>query len=149
MPHLFETQVLRTPDSVAVVCADQQLTYQKLNERASTVAQYLQAQGAGRKSAWNLSGSWAGTHHRVGAGILKAGGAYVPLDPSTPYDRMKFMFTEAQVRVVLTQLSLLKQFQSQKPSTNLKSQLHWVAIDDFDFGFNLCNSADLKPILLS
>ena len=147
VPHLFETQVLRTPDSVAVVCADQQVTYQKLYERANTVAQYLQAQGVGPEVRVGICLD-RGLELIIGLlGILKAGGAYVPLDPSTPYDRMKFMFTEAQVRMVLTQLSLLKQFQSQKPSTNLKSQLHWVPIDDFDFGLQSCNSADLKPIL--
>ncbi|MDF5727929.1 MAG: amino acid adenylation domain-containing protein [Rhizonema sp. PD38] len=105
---LFEEQVARTPDAVAVVFEDQQLTYQQLNGRANQLAHYLRSLGV---SADVLVGICLerSLEMVVGLlGILKAGGAYVPLDPEYPQKRLAFILEDAQVPVLLTQEQLMK-----------------------------------------
>ncbi|MBN3889965.1 MAG: amino acid adenylation domain-containing protein [Nostoc sp. JL31] len=106
--QLFEAQVERTPDSIAVVFADQQLSYHELNARANQLAHYLQALGVKpevlvgicvERSLEMIIGLLA---------ILKAGGAYIPLDPSYPQERIAFILEDTQAPVLLTQESLLE-----------------------------------------
>ncbi|MFN6563899.1 MAG: non-ribosomal peptide synthase/polyketide synthase [Nostoc sp. ChiSLP01] len=105
--QLFEEQVERSPDAVAVVFENEQLTYQQLNYRANSLAHYLKSLGV---KADELVGICVerSLEMVVGLlGILKAGGAYVPLDPEYPQERLQFMLEDAQVKVLLTQRSLL------------------------------------------
>jgi amino acid adenylation domain-containing protein/non-ribosomal peptide synthase protein (TIGR01720 family) len=100
--HLFESQVERNPDSIAVVYEDQKLTYRELNERANQLAHYLQSLGVAPDV---LVGICVERSIEMVVGllaILKAGGAYLPLDPSYPPDRLAFMLEDAQVPVLLT-----------------------------------------------
>ncbi|BAY48986.1 amino acid adenylation domain protein [Scytonema sp. HK-05] len=105
--QLFEAQVERTPDAVAVVFEEEQLTYQELNARANQVAHYLQTLGVRPEV---LVGIYVerSLEMVVGLlGILKAGGAYVPLDPSYPHERLAFILGETKVSVLLTQKKLV------------------------------------------
>ncbi len=100
--ELFERQVERTPDAVAVISGDRHLTYRELNARANRVAHRLRDAGVGPEVLVSicLNRSW---QMLVGIlGILKAGGAYLPLDPEYPAERLAFMLEDAQVPVVLT-----------------------------------------------
>ncbi|OUL34979.1 amino acid adenylation domain-containing protein, partial [Nostoc sp. 106C] len=104
---LFEKQVERTPDAVAVVFEDQQLTYRELNQRANQLAHYLQSLGVGPEV---LVGICVERSLEMIVGMLavfKAGGAYVPLDPAYPQERLAFMIADAQLQVLLTQEQLL------------------------------------------
>ncbi|MBD2253936.1 amino acid adenylation domain-containing protein [Nostoc parmelioides FACHB-3921] len=106
--HLFEEQVQRTPDAVAVVYENQQLTYQQLNHRANQLANYLHALGVKPDVLVGLCVERS-LEMIVGLlGILKAGGAYLPLDPDYPQERLSFMLEDAQVPVLLTQQQLLE-----------------------------------------
>ncbi|MBE8992053.1 amino acid adenylation domain-containing protein, partial [Nostoc sp. LEGE 12450] len=106
--QLFEEQVARTPDAVAVVFENQQLTYQQLNCRANQLAHYLQSLGVGADVLVGICVERS-LEMVVGLlGILKAGGAYVPLDPEYPTERLSFMLEDAQVQVLLTQQHLVK-----------------------------------------
>jgi amino acid adenylation domain-containing protein len=106
--QLFEAQVERTPDAVAVVFEDQQLTYRELNERANQVAHHLQRLGVGPEVLVGLCMERS-LEMVVGLlGILKAGGAYVPLDPAYPQERLAFMLEDAGVPILLTQRHLLE-----------------------------------------
>ncbi|MDJ0499843.1 MAG: non-ribosomal peptide synthase/polyketide synthase [Nostocales cyanobacterium LE14-WE4] len=110
--ELFEEQVERDPDAVAVVFEEQQLTYDELNCRANQLAQYLRSLGV---SADVLVGLCVERSLEMIVGllaILKAGGAYVPLDPEYPQERLSFILEDAQVKVLLTQQSLLDKLQS-------------------------------------
>jgi len=101
--ELFEQQVARTPDAVAVVFREQHLSYRELNQRANQVANYLRRRGIGPET---LVGVCLERSPEMVIGLLgvwKAGGAYVPLDPSYPQDRLSFMVSDADVRVLLTQ----------------------------------------------
>src|SRR5262249_39586784 len=105
--HLFEEQVKRTPDSVAVIFEDQQLTYKELNTRANQLAHYLRNLGVGPEVLVGICMERA-LGMVVGLlAFLKGGGAYVPLDPSYPKDRLDFMLEDAKVRVLLTQRQML------------------------------------------
>ena len=107
--QLFEEQVDRTPNAVAVVFEDQQLTYHQLNCRANQLAHYLRSLGVGAEALVGICVERS-LEMVVGLlGILKAGGAYVPLDPEYPIDRLRFMLEDAQVSVLLTQQRLVEQ----------------------------------------
>jgi amino acid adenylation domain-containing protein/non-ribosomal peptide synthase protein (TIGR01720 family) len=106
--QLFEEQVERTPDAVAVVFENQQLTYHELNCRANQLANYLQTLGVKPDVLVGICVERS-LEMVVGLlGILKAGGAYVPLDPEYPIERLSFMLEDAGVSVLLTQQRLLK-----------------------------------------
>jgi amino acid adenylation domain-containing protein len=105
--QLFEEQVERTPEAVAIVYDEEKLTYKDLNEKAQRLAHHLQKLGVGPESLVGLCVERS-VEMIVGLlGILKAGGAYVPIDPSYPAQRLSFMLADAQVPVLLTQHHLL------------------------------------------
>ncbi|HIK04822.1 MAG TPA: amino acid adenylation domain-containing protein [Trichormus sp. M33_DOE_039] len=106
--QLFEAQVQRTPNAIAVVFADQYFTYSQLNARANQVAHYLQSLGVGTEVLVGICAERS-LDMVVGLlGILKAGGAYVPLDPAYPRDRLEYLLADSQVPVLLTQSHLLE-----------------------------------------
>ncbi len=106
--QLFEEQVERTPDAIAVVFEQQQLTYRELNARANQLAHRLQQLGVGPEVLVGICVERS-MEMVVGLlGILKAGGAYVPLDPTFPPERLTFMLEDAQVSVPLTQQHLIE-----------------------------------------
>ena len=94
--ELFEAQVERTPDAIAVVFEDQRLTYRELNQRANQLAHYLRKLGVGPEVLVGICVERS-MEMIVGIlGILKAGGAYVPLDPSYPDERLVFMLEDSR-----------------------------------------------------
>jgi amino acid adenylation domain-containing protein len=106
--QLFEAQVERTPDAIAVVFEDKQLTYRELNRRANQLAHHLRSLGIGPEALVGICVERS-LEMVVGLlGILKAGGAYVPLDPAYPQERLTFMLEDSQVPVLLTQLQLVE-----------------------------------------
>lgn len=105
--QLFEAQVERTPDAIAVVFAAERLTYQELNYKANQLAHYLQALGVGTEVLVGICLERSLAMVIGLLGILKAGGAYVPLDPTYPVERLTYMLTATPVPVLLTQQSLI------------------------------------------
>jgi amino acid adenylation domain-containing protein len=106
--QLFEAQVERTPDAVAVVYEDKQLTYRELNARANQLAQYLQKLGVGPEVLVGIFVERS-LEMMVGLlGILKAGGAYVPLDPAYPFERLGFILEDSSVPLLLSQSKLVE-----------------------------------------
>jgi amino acid adenylation domain-containing protein len=99
---LFEEQVERTPDTVALVFEDERLTYRELNIRANQVAHHLQSLGVGPEVLVAICVERSPDMVAGLLGILKAGGAYLPLDPNYPQERLAFMLEDAQVSVLLT-----------------------------------------------
>jgi amino acid adenylation domain-containing protein len=105
--QLFEEQVERTPEAVAVIFGDQQLTYQELNRQANQLAHYLRKLGIRPELLVGICMERS-LEMVVGLlGILKAGGAYVPLDPQYPKQRLAFLLEDTQVSVLLTQQRLV------------------------------------------
>ncbi|NEO41472.1 MAG: amino acid adenylation domain-containing protein [Moorea sp. SIOASIH] len=107
--QLFEEQVEKKPNAIAVVFEEQKLTYSQLNSKANQLAHYLQKLGVVPET---LVGICVERSVEMVVGllaILKAGGAYVPLDPAYPQERLEYMFADSQVSVLLTQEQLLAQ----------------------------------------
>jgi amino acid adenylation domain-containing protein len=100
--QLFEQQVERTPDAVALVFGEQALTYTQLNQRANQLARYLQELGVGPEVLVGLYLERSLQMVVALLAVLKAGGTYVPLDTSYPSERLTYMLEEAQVLVVVT-----------------------------------------------
>jgi aspartate racemase len=105
--QLFEEQVERTPDAVAVIFEDQQLTYRELNERANQLAHHLIALGVGPETLVGLCLERSAELVVGILGILKAGGAYVPLDADYPPQRLEFMLRDSGLKFLVTQRQLV------------------------------------------
>jgi non-ribosomal peptide synthetase component F len=105
--QLFEEQVERTPDAVAVVFEGEQLTYRELNERANQVARFLTTRGVKKgvpmgilmdRSLEMVIAIW---------GLLKTGGAYVPLDTALPESRLEYIAKDTAMPFILTSRALV------------------------------------------
>ena len=106
--QLFEEQVERTPDAIALEFEGKEITYRQLNRQANQLAHYLISLGIGPEKLVGICFERS-IEMVVGLlGILKAGGAYVPLDPAYPKERLRFMLEDAQVSVLLTQEKLVE-----------------------------------------
>ena len=100
--QMFEREVKKKPNALAVIYEDQRMSYEELDQRANQIAWHLQSLGIGHEDLIGLfmerSLDWV-----VGVlGILKAGAAYLPLDPTYPSDRLVFMADDAQITLVLS-----------------------------------------------
>jgi len=114
--ELFEEQVQRAPEAVAVVFEDQELTYGELNRRANQLAHYLRELGVGPDARVAICVE-RGLELIMGLlGVLKAGGAYVPLDPANPVERLSYMLEDCAPVVVLTQGHLREVFAGFNPA---------------------------------
>ncbi|WP_262188203.1 non-ribosomal peptide synthetase, partial [Serratia ficaria] len=98
---LFEQQVQRTPEAVAVVCGGESLSYAQLNARANRLAHRLIACGVGPDSRVAVCAERSLAMVTALFGILKAGGAYVPLDPSYPGERLQYILQDAEPLLLL------------------------------------------------
>jgi amino acid adenylation domain-containing protein len=134
--QLYEAQVERTPEAVAVVFENRQLNYHELNQRANQLAHYLRklAVGPEVRVAICLERSFEMVIGLLA--ILKAGGVYVPLDPDYPKERLAFMLDDSRATVLLTQEGLVPQlFESERTkngrprSSTLDSQINVVLLD--------------------
>ncbi|MEP6515218.1 non-ribosomal peptide synthetase family protein [Microcoleus vaginatus] len=114
--ELFEQQVERVPDRLAVICENQQLTYRELNTRANQIADYLQQLGVKSEGLVGICAERSVDAIAGMLGILKAGGAYLPLDPAMPKERLALMLQDAGVAVLLTQQQLIEKL----PKTQAK-----------------------------
>lgn len=106
--HLFESQVEKTPNNIAVVFEDQQLTYTELNQRANQLAHYLQKLGVESEVLVGIYLERTLDIIIAILGILKAGGAYLPLDTALPKEGLAFRLQDAQTPILLTQQSLIE-----------------------------------------
>jgi len=102
--QLFETQVARTPDNVAVVHEETSLSYAELNEEANRLARHLMKAGVRPESRVAICAERGVELVIALLATLKAGGAYVPLDPAYPVDRLAYMLQDCAPVVVLTNL---------------------------------------------
>jgi amino acid adenylation domain-containing protein len=99
--QLFEQQVARTPDAVAVISAARGLTYRELDQRSNRLARYLQQLGVRPESLVGIAIERS-VEMMVGLlAILKAGGAYVPMDASYPVQRITLMIEDSEAQVIL------------------------------------------------
>lgn len=108
--RLFEDQVSRSPESVALVFEDQSLSYAELNRRANRLAHYLRALGVGPEALVAICAEPCVEMIAAILAVLKAGGAYLPLDPAFPVERLRFMLEDSAPLALLTQSHLRSHF---------------------------------------
>jgi amino acid adenylation domain-containing protein len=107
---LFEKQVEKTPDSVAVVYKEKSLTYREINERANQLANHLLKLGAKPELLIGVFIERSMEMMIALLGILKAGAAYVPLDPDFPVERLAYMLDASDINILITLSDLLDPF---------------------------------------
>ena len=104
--ELFEEQVERSPEAVAVECEGERLSYGELNRRANRLGHYLRKQGVGVEVRVGICVE-RNVEMVVGLlGILKAGGVYVALDPEYPEERLQYMMKDSGAEVLVTEEQL-------------------------------------------
>ncbi|WP_346072797.1 non-ribosomal peptide synthase/polyketide synthase [Saccharopolyspora thermophila] len=121
IPALFEAQVRRTPDAVALVFEQQRLTYAELNARANQLARELVARGVGAEHVVAVALPRSAELVVALLAVLKAGGTYLPVDPDYPADRIAFMLADAAPTVLLTD-----------SATRLDTEVPKVVLDELD-----------------
>ncbi|WP_367387265.1 amino acid adenylation domain-containing protein [Bacillus vallismortis] len=119
---LFEEQVQRTPDNVAIVFEGINLTYRELNEKSNQLAALLREKGVKPNSLVSLMVERSLDVIVGMLGILKAGGAYLPIDPVYPAERIKYILKDSQTNLLLTNPKLIEE-------TGLADMLDIEAID--------------------
>jgi len=98
---LFEEQVLKTPEAIALQKGDTTLTYAQLNNAANRLAHFLVAKGVAAEESVGLIASRDFDMVTGMLAIMKAGGAYVPIDPAYPVDRQEYIFNQSQLKLVV------------------------------------------------
>ncbi|MDZ8084261.1 MAG: non-ribosomal peptide synthetase [Nostoc sp. DedQUE12b] len=105
--ELFEKQVEKTPNNIAVVHEETKLTYQELNEKANQLAIMLRKLGVSKGEFVGIFKDRNINFLVAIIAIYKAGGAYVPIDSNYPSDRIEYMLSNSEVRFLLTDFCLL------------------------------------------
>ncbi|MCT7967811.1 amino acid adenylation domain-containing protein [Laspinema sp. D1] len=105
--QLFEEQVERSPDTVAVIFEGEQLTYRELNAKANQLAHYLRSLGVEPEVLVGICVERSFDTIVGILGVLKAGGVYVPIDPAYPPERIAYMLNDSDLPVLLAQQKLV------------------------------------------
>lgn len=104
--ELFERQAAVTPDAVAAVCGNQQMTYAELDEHSNRLAQYLNSYGIGPESIVGVYTDRSIDMLVSLLGIHKTGAAYLPMDPIFPKERIEYILEDANARLILSEKRL-------------------------------------------
>ncbi|MHC0062934.1 amino acid adenylation domain-containing protein [Nostoc sp. UIC 10890] len=132
---LFEAQVAKNPNNLALVLESQSLTYQQLNQKANQLAHYLIQNHQIQPDTLISICVERSLEMIIGVlGILKAGGAYLPIDPNYPKERIEFMLEDSGTSLLLTQSFLLDQL----PLAKLQDQI--ICLDRKTFNTALTNN---------
>ncbi|MEV4313135.1 amino acid adenylation domain-containing protein [Actinocrispum sp. NPDC049592] len=110
VPELFERQVAETPDAIALVFQDQEITFADLNARANRLAHHLRATGIGPETIVGSCLERGVEPVVVLLAVLKAGGVYVPFDPEHPAERLGYMIDDAKAHTVVTSRKFADRF---------------------------------------
>lgn len=114
--QLFEEQVEKTPDNIAVVFENKQLTYRELNERANSLAFYLRQKGIIRNDIVGIMVNRSLEMIVSILAVLKSGACYIPIDPEYPQDRIEYMLSNSSAKMLLT-------FESLKDKVSFENKL--------------------------
>ena len=103
MSELFEEQVIKTPNKIAVIFGDEKLTYKELNEKANSLAYFLRnVKNINREDTIGIMVKRSLEMIIAILGVMKAGGTYIPIDPSFPEDRVNYMLESSSACILLT-----------------------------------------------
>ncbi|MDQ0418690.1 amino acid adenylation domain-containing protein [Croceifilum oryzae] len=145
--HVFEEQVIRTPDEVAVIFRDESITYRELNQRANGLAQRLRQFGVGAETRVGICLSRSIEMVVSVLATLKAGGAYVSLDPQDHRARLQYIVEDAQLILVLTQMELDSLIPSTTAAQKVYLDLIWDELDWNDENRDSCTPENLMYLV--
>ncbi len=147
LPTLFEAQVARTPEAIALDVDARQLSYRQLNEQANRLAHYLIEQGVSADSRVAICVE-RGAQLVVGLlAILKAGGAYVPLDPGYPHERLAYMLEDSDALALLVDGTTRERFAGgTKPLIDLDACI-WAEHSLADPQLDTAGASDLAYVI--
>jgi len=109
--ELFEEQVEKTPDRIALVYGNEQMTYSQVNKKANQLARQLREKGVKNESIVGIMADRSIEMVVSLLAVLKAGGAYLPIDPEYPQDRIEYMLYDSEVSILLTQAKFTEKLQ--------------------------------------
>ena len=109
--QLFELQVLRSAEAIAVKQGNHSLSYQQLNNRANQLAHYLRGQGVTRNSRVGVCLDRSTDTVVAVLAVLKAGGAYVPMDSQYPPERLAYLLKDSAAPMLITQAGVAERLQ--------------------------------------
>lgn len=118
--ELFTEQVKRTPDNIAIVFKEQQLTYQELDEQVNRLAHDLQSQGVGPGKITAIMIDHSVEMIVSVLAVVKAGGAYLPIDHEYPAGRIAYILEDSQASLMLTKNSLVREKEISIPWIDLE-----------------------------
>ncbi len=124
--QMFEEQVEKTPDRIALVYEHEQMTYRQLNEKSNQLARQLREKGIKNDSIVGVMADRSIDMIIPILAVLKAGGAYVPIDPEYPQDRMEYMLFDSDVHILLTQTKFAEKLQFKGETIDIKEQSVYV-----------------------
>lgn len=150
---LFEEQVRKTPEKVAVIYQDTRIQYRELNEKVNRLTSYLKKCYAINPDTLVAVCLERNEHMIVGIlAVLKAGGAYVPLDPNYPDDRIAYILNDTNTKLILTNEINKKRIEQiinicppglTENSVNSRSEV--LALDNIDFQEQLLLEPGTNP----
>uniref|UniRef100_UPI003D34E88B amino acid adenylation domain-containing protein n=1 Tax=Maribacter sp. 2-571 TaxID=3417569 RepID=UPI003D34E88B len=129
MVDLFEIQARRTPNAIALICGDTELTYHELDQKSNRLARYLRTKCAVKegmivgicmnRSEWAIISILA---------VLKTGSAYVPIDATYPLERIEYMITDSSIGLLLTESTNIDNVPVLKQLTVLQLDMKWDVV---------------------
>jgi amino acid adenylation domain-containing protein len=144
--ELFEEQVEKTPDNLAVIFKDTKLTYRELNERSNQLARRLRERGVRPDQIVGLMVNDNSIEMIIGMiSILKAGGAFLPIDPDFPKERIEYMIEDSNIAVLLTQGKLRDEIRFEGEVINLDNQSSFTG--DYSNLEKINQSSDLAYVI--
>ena len=144
LPQLIEEQVQRTPEAIAMIFGDRQLSYQAMNARANAVARYLRSLEVKPEDVVAVCMQRGIDMPIAMLGIMKAGGAYLPLDPDYPAERLAFMLKDAGTGLLLTDSAT----HDKVFGGDQFSGVRFVCLDDDTAELSANNEPDLDPLAI-
>jgi len=142
--QLFEEQVIKTPDNVALIFGEERMIYRELNAKANLVANMLRADGVEVGEIVGIMVERSPLMIIGILGILKSGGAYLPIDSIYPEERIKFMLADSGAKILLTQSGLSEKVEFDGKRLNLDEVLYTRNVENLD---QLNRSNDLAYII--
>ncbi|MBZ1351827.1 amino acid adenylation domain-containing protein, partial [Alcaligenaceae bacterium LF4-65] len=143
LPELFEQQVTRTPEAIALVFGQNNLTYAELDARANQLARHLINLGIGPEQIVAIALPRSIEMVVALLGVLKSGAAYLPLDPDYPTARIAFMLTDSGASLVITQTCVIKE--ALEAAQKAGAALPMLELDDANTQSTLAK-LDLAPV---
>lgn len=129
--RLFEEQMEKTPESVAVQDSKIKITYRELREKSGRVAKYLISNlGKNNKPVGVLVDRSAELLILL-LGVLKSGKCYIPIDPMLPKERIEYIISHSKASIIITEEAFLKEFNSTEATdNNIQNEVSFITRDE-------------------